>query len=95
MTSPIALRALSAAHAVALKARVGTLDGREVDRLVGYVADRLAEDDPVRAMVAHFADQRRAVLGDRDAMADIGADLQRQVIRLLWPQPLNRSDVNG
>lgn len=89
------LRALSAAHAIALKARVGTLEAREVDQLVGYVAGRLPEDDPVRAMVTGFASQRREVQRDRVALAAAGVDLQRQVMRLLWPETSTRVDVHG
>lgn len=95
MTSKPALRALSDAHAIALKARVGTLQPFEVDRLVGYVGAQLAETDPVRLMVAGFVSRRQAVLRDRDAMAEIGADLQRQVARLLWPEADARVDIHG
>ena len=95
MSRPPALRALSSAHAIALKARVGTLDGREVDWLVGFVDVMLNEDDPVHQMVTGFATQQHSIAHDRVAMAEAGADLQRQVMRLLWPCEGRRVDIHG
>lgn len=95
ISTPPSLRALSAAHAIALKARVGTLEGREVDQLVGYVGARLAEDDPVRQMVTGFVTLRQSIARDPAAMAEAGADLQRQVMRLSWAQPGSRVDIHG
>ena len=96
MTDVATLRALSAAHAVALSARCGRLERRAVAALTQAVAAREASD-PVRCAIDLFDRRFGAAVHDRTALADAGADLQRDVLRLLRPDVVDagRVDIHG
>lgn len=96
MTDLATLRALSAAHALALKARCGRLDRQAVAALAGSVALR-DPADPVRCAIDLFDRRFGAAVHDRTALADAGADLQRDVLRLLRPDVVDagRVDIHG
>lgn len=89
------LRVLSAAHAIALRAKCGLLRPVEVEALRGSAETVLTEADPVRVCVLAFAASARDNGRQPVALAAAGADLQRAVHRALWPDASGRSDIHG
>jgi hypothetical protein len=90
-----ALRILSALHALALQARCAQVNLAQLAQIEGRLSD-LQDDDPVRPLVQRLA-QLRLAQRDAAALRDFGADLQRDVMRALRPDPagLGRVDIHG
>ena len=88
--------ALSQAHAVALSARVGSLDGAQVAALA-RISDAIDVNDPLRGAVAAFCARHYMSRHDRAALAEAGDDLHRAVLRAVRPAPVDigRSDIYG
>ena len=87
---------LSQAHAVALSARVGSLDGAQVAALA-RISEGIDAEDPLRGAVAAFCARHRLTRHDRAALAEAGDDLHRAVLRAVRPAPVDigRSDIHG
>jgi hypothetical protein len=88
---------LMAAQAVALAARTGTLRRDQVDDMRTKAEELLARDDPFRSAVILFATHYEGNWRDRVAVADLGEELQRNVLRATEPPPplTPRSDLDG
>jgi hypothetical protein len=91
-----ALRVLSEAHAVALSVRQGGVDRARIAALC-HAAEGLDAGHPVRHMVEAFRARQAGVARDPVALAEVGADLQRDVLRALRPDPVDgtRADIHG
>lgn len=90
------LRVLSDANAVALQARSGRIGVGRVAALRALAA-QLEAVHPVRRLVEAFALRQASVARDPAAVAEAGADLQRDVLRALRPDPVGvaRVDIHG
>jgi len=88
------LQVLSEAHAVALRAKCGTLSAAGAVAL-GLMAEGLPAEDPVRRDVAAFVAAWPPARFKAGETWNLGEALQRAVIRHLWAPLLDRVDVNG
>lgn len=91
------MRVLSAAHAIALQARVGGLGAVNVRQLDGFAREVLGADHPAALSVQRFVSGYAQARFDRAALVELGEELQRDVLRLLRPAPVDagRIDIHG
>ena len=87
----------SAALAVSLRGKVGTLTALDVEQLRSQAEEVLAGDDGLRAAVLEFATQYEVVRRDPAALADSSEALAQAVQRAVQfvPPDLHRVDIHG
>ncbi|RWR34979.1 hypothetical protein D2T29_00440 [Sinirhodobacter populi] len=85
-----------AALSAGLRAMAGTIEVREVTRLLDQAAT-LDEDEPLRSSIARFVERYATVRRDPDALSEAGAELRRAVELGVMTNPpdLSRRDIHG
>lgn len=87
----------SAAFAVALRAKTGSLTALDVDHMRTQAEQLLPDDAPLRRAITAFATQFDAARFDAAALVPLGDALSRAVELSLLPVPvdLDRRDIHG